>query len=441
MTVENLALVADSNREVFTELQSVLTELGLEAVAVGDGSEALRFIDQRVPSLVLVDAALEILDGYALCARLRKEPSTHTVPIVLMSTGVDREIRLAALGAGADDCLGKPLDMEDAKLRLKALLRRARLSSSTNGNRRSDPRADPGAESPGRAPSIYHQLVTRVKRLLEQTKQGERADLEPIRDAARILVNEIIGCNEFISLALGETEIDDLAAHHANVAIIGVTVCREMGLPPDLVQRFAFLALVHDLGMTRIPSTLLLAPRRLNRDEFRSITEHPGHTCEILREAGEEELARIAEQEHERENRQGYPHRLRGDEINELAKILGVVDVYEACTHSRPYRKALIPYDALQELIGMRGHFFHPRYIKALMNALAVFPLGSWVQLNTGETGRVTMINKKNLMRPVVQIIWNAESERLKQPKSVDLTRNPFLFINKPLYEDQLPRR
>jgi HD-GYP domain-containing protein (c-di-GMP phosphodiesterase class II) len=441
MTSENLALVADSNGEVFAQLQPVLTDLGLQAVAAVDGVEALRLIDSSLPSLVLADAALGILDGYALCARLRQEEKTRSIPIVLMSMSDDREGRMAALGAGADDCIAKPLDVEDARLRLQALLRRARLASSTNGKGRSTPLGDDSrAEPVVSATNLYRQIVGEVNRVLEQIRKNERALLAPVHEAARLLVKEIGGWSEMVSRALEKTEIEDLAAHHANVAIISVTIGKELGLPPDLLQRLAFLAFVHDLGMARVPSTILFAPRRLNREEFRVITEHPGHTAEILRAAGEEELAEIAVQEHEREKGQGYPHGLRGDEIREFAKILGVADVYEACTHPRPYRKALIPYDALQELIEMRGDFFHPRYIKALMNALTVFPLGSWVQLNTGESGRVTMTNRKNLMRPVIQVIWNAKGERLEQHKSVDLSKNSFLFINKPLYEDQLPR-
>jgi HD-GYP domain-containing protein (c-di-GMP phosphodiesterase class II) len=348
---------------------------------------------------------------------------------------------LAALGAGADDLIGKPVDEEDTKLRLKALLRRARLQSGTNGKRRSkSPHIEPEAQPSGSATKLYRQLVDRVNRVLEQTHANQGVALEPIRDGARTLVKEIDGGNAIVSMALEKTAIEDLAAHHTNVAIIAVTLGKELRLPPDLMQRLALLALVHDLGMARVPSTILFAPRRLTREEFRVITEHPRHTYEILRTAGEEELGKIALQEHEREKGQGYPHGILGDEIHEFAKILGIADVYEACTHARPYRKALIPYDALQELIEMRGEFFHPRYIKVLMHALTVFPIGSWVQLNTGESGRVKKTHKNNLMRPIIQVIWNAKGGRLEQEKTVDLSKNPFLFINKPLYEDQLPR-
>jgi hypothetical protein len=117
-----------------------------------------------------------------------------------------------------------------------------------------------------------------------------------------------------------------------------------------------------------------------------------------------------------------------------------MADVYEACTHARSYRKTFIPYDALQELIEMRGDYFHPRYIKALMNALTIYPLGSYVQLNTGEVGRVRATNRKNLMRPEVELLWNTRGDRLSARRIIDLAENPFLFVSKPLYEEQLPQ-
>jgi HD-GYP domain-containing protein (c-di-GMP phosphodiesterase class II) len=242
-----------------------------------------------------------------------------------------------------------------------------------------------------------------------------------------------------LGLALQKTEIEDLAAHHVNAAVIGLTISRELGLTPDLLDQFSLLALVHDLGMTKVPSSILYAPRRLTREEFRQVMEHPGYTYELLKSVGEETLAEMAYQEHEREDGRGYPRGLKGDRIHELAKILAVADVFEALTHARSYRKAFIPYNALQELLEMRGDGFHPRYIKALLNALTVFPLGSWVRLNTGETGVVRTTNAKNLMRPVVEIVWDAKGDPLERYKTVDLAESPFLFIDKPLYEDQLP--
>ena len=357
-----------------------------------------------------------------------------------MGTGDDREGRLAALGAGADDFIAKPLDAEDARLRLAAMLRRARLHSSKNGKRRQRSQSKVESADADRARNRYSKTVEIVNNGLEQVRKGATVDIQPIRAASRDLLQELDGSPAIIEMALEKTEIEDLAAHHVNVAVIGLTLAIELGLPPDLTEQFALLALVHDFGMTKVPSSLLYAPRRLTREEFRVVTEHPGHTCEMLKSVVPKMLVEVVYQEHEREKGQGYPRGLRGDQIQELAKILSVADVFEALTHPRAYRKALISYDALQELIEMREDSFDPRYIKALMNALTVFPLGSWVQLNTGETCIVRSTNTKNLMRPVVEVLWTSRGGPIEQEKTVDLAKSPHLFIDKPLYEDQLPR-
>ncbi len=435
-----LALVADQSSDVFAQLQPVLTALGLEAVCANDGTRALQLIEQASPTLVLAETELDGLDGFALCARLRQHEATRSIPVILMGTGDDREGRLAALGAGADDFIAKPLDAEDARLRLAAMLRRARLQSSKNGKRLQRSQSKVESADADRARNRYSRTLEIVNNGFEQVRKGASVDIHPIRAASRDLLQELDGSPALIEMALEKTEIEDLAAHHVNVAVIGLTLAIELGLPQDLTEQFSLLALVHDFGMTKVPSSLLYAPRRLTREEFRVVTEHPGHTCEMLKSVVPKMLVEVVYQEHEREKGQGYPRGLRGDQIQELAKILSVADVFEALTHPRAYRKALISYDALQELIEMRGDSFDPRYIKALMNALTVFPLGSWVQLNTGETCIVRSTNTKNLMRPVVEVLWTSRREPIEQEKTVDLAKSPHLFIDKPLYEDQLPR-
>jgi len=437
MAARKLAVFANLGEDIRIELQPVLSELGLAMVSAQDDVEALRLVDAKKAGLVLADAST----GIALCMRLRQEESTGNLPIVLIGAEEGREARLAALRAGADEFFCEPLDQEDVRLRLNALLRRARLQSSENGGSlRSVPRSpQPNVGDEGQ---LYRGTVSLVDEVLVQIRNDTTANLAELQKKAAPLVESMKGSETMVALALGPRQANDLAAHHVNVAILGLAIARELELPQPTLERFAFLGLVHDLGMAKIPTSLLYAPRRLSRDEFRLITEHPGYTREILRRAGAEyhDIADIAYQEHERETGQGYPRGLRGEQIDELAKIVGVADVHEACTHARTYRKTFIPYEALQELIEMRGDHFNPRYIKALMHALTVYPLGSYVQLNTGEIGRVRATNRKNLMRPTVELLWNARSERLGSPKAVDLAESPFLFVSKPLHEEQLPR-
>jgi HD-GYP domain-containing protein (c-di-GMP phosphodiesterase class II) len=407
MSGRKLAVFASLSDDTLLELQPLLSDLGLATVTAHDAAEALRLVAKKQPELVIAEADQGSMDGHTLCNRLRQKEPTRGLPIVLVGAEDGREGRLAALRAGTPKTAASP----------------------------------PTAGDLGSLGSLYGELVSLVKKALDQVENDEPVVLRCLQEKASLLAPSMEGSEELVALALGEREATDLAAHHVNVAILGLAIAREMELSPGELERFALLGLVHDLGMAKVPASIRYAPRRLTREEFRTVAEHPRHTYEILRQAGPEhhDIAEIAFQEHEREKGQGYPRGLRGDQIHELARIIGVADVYEACTHSRTYRKTFIPYEALQELIEMRGDYFHPRYIKALMNALTVYPLGSYVQLNTGEIGRVQATNRNNLMRPTVELTWNARGKRLASPKAVDLAESPFLFVSKPLYEEQLP--
>ena len=443
MSVRKLAVFASLSDDTLLELQPLVSELGLTAVFATDQEEALRLVDKDDPGLVVAEAGRRNVDAPELCARLRRESPNPNIPIILIGAagGDGRENRLAALRAGADEFFAKPLDLEDTRLRLGALMRRTRLEQAPNDIEATTAVAKPPvvAQDPRPLYNALHDLVTGV---LEQVKREQPLALDNLAEKAAPVVQSVGSSEQMISLALGDREAADLATHHVNVAILGVAIARELRLPERELERVALLGLVHDLGMVKVPESIRYAPRRLTGEELRVVAEHPGHTHQLLKAAGPKyhEIAEIAYQEHEREQGQGYPRGLKGEQIHNMAKIVGVADVYEACTHSRTYCKTFIPYDALQELIEMRGKKFNPRYIKAIMNALTVYPVGSYVQLNTGEIGRVQSTSRRNLMRPLVGLIWNERGQRFKSAKIVDLAESTFLFVSKPLYEEQLPR-
>lgn len=327
MAVRKLAVFADLGEDIRLELEPVLSELGLATVSARDDVEVLRLVDGKGASLVLAEAS----KGSELCARLRQDESTRNLPIILIGAENGRESRLAALRAGADEFFGEPLDQEDARLRLNALLRRARVLTSANGStRRSKPASPTHVTKVDNRRCLYESTVAQVNQVLGQIKDDRRPAISALRERAVPLVESMEGSEEMVAFALGARGANDLATHHVNVAILGLAIARELELPQQDLERFAFLGLVHDLGMARIPESILGAPRRLMREEFRTITEHPGHTREILRQAGSQyhDIAEIAYQEHEREMGQGYPLGLRGEQIDELAKIVGVADVY-----------------------------------------------------------------------------------------------------------------
>ncbi len=403
----------------------------------------MRLVDTDDPGLLVAEAGRSDVDVPRLCARLRTESPNPNIPIILIgAAGGGRETRLAALRAGADEFFAKPLDLEDAKLRLGALMRRARLQATGNGIEAATAvtTSPVAAQDPRK---LYKDVQVLVTGALEQVKREQPIALDKLKEKAAPLAKSVESSEHMVSLALGEREATDLATHHVNVAILGLSIARELRLPERELETVALLGLVHDLGMVKVPESIRYAPRRLTSEELRIVAEHPGLTHQLLKGAGPEyhELAEIAHHEHEREHGQGYPPGGSRESRFTSWRTLSASPTYmRPVLIPAPTARLSFPTRPCRKLIEMRGNQFHPRYIKALMNALTVYPVGSYVQLNIGEIGRVQSTNRKNLMRPMVGLIWNDRGQRFASAKIVDLSESTFLFVSKPLYEEQLPQ-
>jgi HD-GYP domain-containing protein (c-di-GMP phosphodiesterase class II) len=145
----------------------------------------------------------------------------------------------------------------------------------------------------------------------------------------------------------------------------------------------------------------------------------------------------VAYQHHERENGQGYPQGLRGNEINELAKIIGLLDSYEAMTHSRPYRKALGPSFSAKELLKTKHAAYSPNVIKAFLREISLYPVGSYVRLNNRAVAEVVETNQNHPLRPTVRILFDGEGNEVVDDVVIRLEHNPLFFIVEGLAKEE----
>ncbi len=138
-------------------------------------------------------------------------------------------------------------------------------------------------------------------------------------------------------------------------------------------------------------------------------------------------------QEQEREDGSGYPQGLKGDKICEFAKIIGTADIFEALVHRRTYREGFITYYAIQNILETKSHQFSAKMIRSLISVISMFPLGSLVELNTGEIARVVVTNRNRPVRPIVEISEDLEGRKLDPPNRVNLEKEPLIYITKPI--------
>ena len=261
---------------------------------------------------------------------------------------------------------------------------------------------------------------------------GGTLDLPALAHTAAAFVASLQADESLMAHALDPRETGpDLARHMTNVAIFAIKIGMCVGFPREKLEAAGLAGLVHDVGLVGLPGNLLDKPQGLSAEEQQLLLQHPEVGARIIRAAGPEYswLATVVLQEHEREDGSGYPKGLRGDDIHELAKVVGIADVYEALTHPRPYRRRMSPLDAVKEIISLERRTFPDWVLKGLIRGLSTFPVGSLVRLNSKEIGRVRATNPAFPLRPVVEILAGPSADRSAGPRVVDLSQNSLLFI------------
>ena len=275
-------------------MRDLLTAAGHSVRVAHDGIEALRLADDDVPDLVLLDVVMPQMSGVEVCRELKARPVTRLTPVVLITGSHDREHRLAGLDAGADDFLHKPIDLTEFGTRVRSLLRTKRLVDELEST---------------------EAIMTMLGHLVEARDPYTEGHCQRLASFATML-----------GAALGLNALD-----------------------LDTLSRGAAL---HDIGKIGIPDTVLLKKGRLDPEELALMRQHPvigDNLCRTVKSL--ERVRPIVRSHHERIDGRGYPDRLSGGDVPLLAQIVGVVDVFDALTTNRPYRKAMTTAQAYEVML------------------------------------------------------------------------------------------
>ncbi|HXV68827.1 MAG TPA: HD domain-containing phosphohydrolase [Nitrospira sp.] len=251
-----------------------------------------------------------------------------------------------------------------------------------------------------------------------------------VETLAAALVSSLKQSDQLVVEALSGPGGSSLITNLINVGILGTRIGIGLGYYGKELERLAVAGLFHDIGLFAVPGSLITKAGRLTRDERALIEQHPELGYQVIHRIGSEYhwLAQVIRQAHERFNGQGYPKRLKGREISEMAQILGVVDVFDALVSERPYRKRLLPHEAVRELLVTERNTFPREILKALVEQLSVYPLGTTVKLTTGEVGTVVKVNSRYPLRPVVKVEDKNDGETAA-PRVVDLSLTPLVSV------------
>ena len=286
-------LVADdqaANREL---LQELLTAQGYTVIAVADGASAVAELARTQIDLVLLDVMMPRMNGFQVCEAIKSNPDTYLVPVILVTALSEKQDRLEGIKVGADDFLSRPVDRAELLARVRSLLK-----------------------------------------LKQRTDELERAE-----SVLFTLARSIEGKDPYTH------------GHCERLSDYSARLGEHLGLSEDQLVALRRAGVVHDVGKIAVPDAILLKPSSLTAVEWELIREHPvvgERICAPLKSF--RFVLPIIRHHHEKFDGSGYPDGLRGEAIPVTARVLQIVDVYDALTTDRPYKHAFSITDALQTM-------------------------------------------------------------------------------------------
>jgi len=287
------------------------------------------------------------------------------------------------------------------------------------------PEERPVREELPRAEKSFTRARETLDRLARDMRRGTGADIAGVDEVVGDMVDSMIANPDALMwIARMRQQNSDVYSHGVQVGVYLLALGRHLGFPKLQLGHLGTMGMLLDLGKTALPRTLLEKPGRLTDEEFELMKRHVEFGLDVV-SAGPKALhADILEgiaQHHERLNGLGYPKGLRGDEIGIYGRMAGIADCFAALTSPRPYAEALSVSDAMMRLYKWGGELFAQPLVEKLVQAIGVFPVGSLVELASGEVAVVIRHNRVRRLQPTVLVIAGADKQPLRRFHSVDL--------------------
>ncbi len=346
-----VVLIVD-DLEANTRLLARLIEpKGFVVLSAHGGEEALEYVRDYPPDVILLDLMMPEVDGFEVCRQLKDSAATRHIPVIIITGVMEREANLRALEVGADDFIVKPFDSLLLLARIRNCLRSKMLQDQVMDYQRrleeyNEKLREGIAERTAQLARTQHTTVFSLAKLAESRDTETGAHLERMRSYTREIAIVLMESGKY-----GEV------------------------ISPSFVEHLFMSCPLHDIGKVGIPDCILLKPGKLSSQEFEIMKTHTtigGDTLQVADlEAGSESFLAmgrdIAYYHHERWDGKGYPKGLTGEEIPLAARITAVSDVYDALTCRRPYKEPFSHEKSVDIIVSGRGSQFDPDIVDAFL--------------------------------------------------------------------------
>lgn len=287
-----------------------------------------------------------------------------------------------------------------------------------------------------RARQAFSQGEATLAEVMVDIRSGKAPQLEAIAGAVDGMVESMLD-NPDALMWIARLREEDITTynHGVKVALYLVALGRHLGFPKQELAYLGQIGMLADIGKTKLPRAILEKPGMLSPAEFELVKEHVDLAMQVLADGPklpEAVVAGIA-QHHERIDGSGYPNGLKGNEIGIYGKMTAIADSFAALITPRAYANASAPQDALMNLYEWSGSSFHEPMVEQFVQAIGVFPVGSMIELTSGEVGVVVAHNRIRRLEPKVLILSNPDKSPLAQPLERDLFKEGKSKGSKPL--------
>jgi putative two-component system response regulator len=344
MNTEVKILAVDDVAMNLEMLDVMLEELDINLLKAGNGQEALDMLAlQPDVDAILLDLEMPVLDGFDTLRILKRSDSYRNIPVIVITA--DRNEVVKTLALGANDFLAKPYNPEELRLRVMNHVRRKKLTDLSKDMNM----------------VLESEVVKKTVALQKALNQSKEAEYE-------------------ISMRLGiAAEFRDLETgmHTRRISALSKQLAILTGMAEEESEVLRYASPLHDVGKIGIPDRILLKTGKLDENEFEIMKTHTVIGEKILSNSKQYPMLDagriIALQHHERWDGNGYPNGLSGNDIHIFARIVSIVDVFDALTSERPYKKAFPLEKAQSIMVDGMGSFFDPTLLKLFLDNLEHF--------------------------------------------------------------------
>ncbi|GHV94520.1 phosphohydrolase [Spirochaetia bacterium] len=259
------------------------------------------------------------------------------------------------------------------------------------------------------AEEFYISFQKYVETLFTRITIKNELDFKSVAERVKNAVDFVREDRRFLMRAQKKSEApadqNYLASHAVRSTIIAIIIGTYLKLPAHRLIELGVAALLHEIGMLKVPSQTYLSNRPLSPQERKAILGHPVLSFNMLKSYDFPLVVSLAALEHhERENGSGYPQHINGEKISLYAKIIAVACSYEALSSKRPHKEAKDGYTGMLELLKNEGKQYDDTVVRALVFSLSIYPIGLYVLLSSGKKGQVVDVNPENPRYPIVQV-------------------------------------